>query len=482
MTEMHQQALASIYRQVLQRLVNAHGEAQRQAMLRLAESIGCRYPRLDQARLVVLCAGERDGLLTLALVRAAQLLLAEAQGHTFRLRVVVPLLPGLTTVDHGNVARACAALFLHEDDRVEVMAADQRALEPYERIRPGTVGRGATGRALLRTAHAARTSKAGPAARYCAANAARLLCRALEGGGQLNVWVTAQPNAQLLHQCARARRVLRQAGRLAAGERHPTSGWLHRLAELAPGAPEHGFAQTRIYTPLNLQAFLPASPKVRWEQAMHCLGMQIDPFSLRRDALDCADYLLGAHVAALAALYIKGDDVATGLVQWLRPRFERLRREGISVRKLAGLRASCLGERAIDSQAHRLRLHSEERYGLNEEQLCCLIFQPFANKGAGLKAFLEHCHPDRVQREPQLRLALEGRITTAEAGSWLRRVSGLPLPVLRQLYADIGHLDIGNGPASKALRLPCGCSEAPQPLRPSDECSQGQSTKGAGHG
>jgi len=74
MSEIHQQALASIYRQVLQRLVTAHGEAQRQAMLRLAEWLGRRFPQLEQARLVVMCSGDRDGLLTMALLRGAQLL------------------------------------------------------------------------------------------------------------------------------------------------------------------------------------------------------------------------------------------------------------------------------------------------------------------------------------------------------------------------------------------------------------------------
>lgn len=484
MSEIHQQALASIYRQVLQRLVNAHGEAQRQAMLRLAEWLGRRFPQLEQARLVVMCSGDRDGLLTMALLRGAQLLLAEAQGQTFRLRVAVPLHPGMSTVDHGNVQRACAALFLHEDERVEVLAVDGTALHPYDRAEPGRVAQVGTAKALLGSVHA------GPAGiglerEHCIIGTARLLLLALEGSQRSNVLVMAQPLASLLRQYARARRLLRKAGGLGPGERHPVPAWLHRVAGLLEGASPRQPPEQALATPLNVQAFLSTSPKVRWEQAMQCLGMQLDPFSLRRDALDCRDYLLGAYLSALAAKYLKGEDAASGLVEWLRPRFDRLRKEGVPVRKLAGLRAACLGERAIDSQAYRLQLHTEERYGMNEEQLCCLIFKPFVGRGAGLKAFLECCHPDRLLRESQLRQALEGQIGSAEAVGWLQRVSGLPLPMLRQLYASVAKGSGQHGRPGAVLPGPCSCHAAPLAGRTTHglgSARQGQSTKGAGHG
>lgn len=489
MSEMHQQALASIYRQVLQRLVNAHGEAQRQAMLRLAEGLGRRFPQPEQARLVVMCSGDRDGLIAVALLRGAQLLLAEAQGQTFRLRVAVPLHPGMSTVDHGNVQRACAALFLHEDERVEVLAVNCTGLHPYERTQSGHETQLGAARALLGSAHAGSAC----IGRHCIIGTARLLLLALEGSQWSNVLVTAQPLASLLRQYARARRLLRKAGSLGPGERHPVPAWLHRVAGLMEGASPCQYPEQALAAPLNVQAFLSSSPKVRWEQAMQCLGMQLDPFSLRSDALDCRDYLLGAHLSALAAKHLKGEDAASGLVDWLRPRFDRLRREGVPVRKLAGLRAGCLGERAIDSQAYRLQLHSEERYGVNEEQLCCLIFKPFVDRGAGLKAFLECCHPDKLHRERQLRQALEGQIAPAEAVGWLQRVSGLPLPLLRQLYAKATRGNRQHGRLSATLHSLCGCHAAPLAQRQGEELAKrtahsvspgqrGQSTKGAGHG
>lgn len=460
MSEIHQQALASIYRQVLQRLVNAHGEAQRQAMLRLAEWLGRRFPQLEQARLVVMCSGDRDGLLTMALLRGAQLLLAEAQGQTFLLRVAVPLHPGMSTVDHGNVQRACAALFLHEDERVEVLAVNCTGLHPYERTQSGHETQVGAARALLGSGHAAPAG-IGLERRHCIIGTARLLLLALEGSQRSNVLVTAQPPASVVRQCARARRLLRKAGRLDSGERHPVPAWLHKVAGLLEGASSRQHPDQALATALNVQAFLSTSPKVRWEQAMQCLGMQLDPFSLRSDALDCRDYLLGAHLSALAAKHLNGEDAASGLVAWLRPRFDRLRREGVPVRKLAGLRAACLGERAIDSQAYRLQLHSEERYGLNEEQLCCLIFKPFIDRGAGLKAFLECCHPDKLHRERQLRHALEGQIAPADAVGWLQRVSGLPLPLLRQLYARVTKKNRQHSRLSARLHSLCSCPAAP---------------------
>jgi hypothetical protein len=435
MTEMHKQALESIYRQVLQRLINAQGEGQRVAILRLAEYIGRRCPALEEARLVVLCSGDRDGLLAMAQLRGAQLLLAEAQGRTFRLRVVIPALPGLSPVDDGNLQRAMAALFLLEDHRVDILGVSHIGLYPYERMAGGHCRKG-QGLALLQASRGTAAATRWHSRDLCLLAAAHLLWCALEKGASGDIWVTAQPLRALLRQGARARHVLRAAGALGAHEQVPCPSWLPRLAGVYKGRASGGVLVTQVPMPCSVHRFLPATHKLRWQLAMECLGMQLDPFSLRREALGCEDTLLSAHLAALSACHYQGDAYAAGLASWLKPRFEQLRREGIPVRKLAALRTSCLGERAVDSQQYRLQLHVEERYGVSDTQLCCLLFQPFAGGGAHLRLFLERCHPDQACREGVLRRALEGHAVATEEVRWLERVAGVALPVLRRLYAQ----------------------------------------------
>lgn len=435
MTEMHKQALESIYRQVLQRLVNAQGEGQRLAMLRLAEHISHRFPELAKARLVVLCSGERDGLLALALLRGVQLLLAEARNQTFRLKVVIPAMPGLTPVDDGNIERVMATLFLIEDPRVEVLGVSDTGLFPYERMMVSQ-GRGQQGLALLHITLGGAAQASSQPRDVCLLASVHWLWSALEKGAPGDLWVTPQPKRFLLRQGLHARRLLRSAGALGVHERVPCPTWLPRLAGLYKGRASGGRLSVNVPMPLSVHEFLPPTHKRRWQLATECLGMHLDPFSVRHGLMGCEDALLGAHLTALSVCYYQGDHYAAGLGAWLRPRLEQLRREGAPARKLAALRTACLGERAMANQECRLRRHVEERYGMSEEQLCCVLFQPFSGAGAYLKLFLERCHPDQALRECALRQALEGHAIAAEDVRWLQRISGLSLAALRRLYTQ----------------------------------------------
>ncbi|WP_263262498.1 hypothetical protein [Pseudomonas sp. RIT-PI-S] len=373
MINLHEQALAGIHRQVLQRLVNMHAHTERQAMIHLAERVSRRYPRPSQARLVLLCSGERDGLLAMAMLRGAQLLLAAAQGSTFNLRVAVPMLPGLSSTDHANLRRGIAALFLMGDARVEVLAVTHQGLAPYE----GTTLTGAepaSGTGLLPTTQCGSRS---PDA--CLLAAAHLAWRAMEDIASESQWVMAQAPAALLRSFALARRLLRRAYGPGAETNAPSVTWLPLLAALHERSCDSATPAPRMAPPLALHTLLPRSPKRRWALAMNGLGMQIDPFSLRHDPLACEDPLLGAHLAGVKARYLEDDDYAAGLAGYLRPCFERLRREGVPVRRLAALRSLWLGEQA--GQAYRLQRHVEQRYGWSEQQLRDLLLAPLDRRG-----------------------------------------------------------------------------------------------------
>ena len=74
-------------------------------------------------------------------------------------------------------------------------------------------------------------------------------------------------------------------------------------------------------------------------------------------------------------------------------------------------------------------------FGLTETQLVCMVYSPFAEKGAGLEEFLRREHPALVGRTGRIRALLAGESgDDPELAGELERISGLELSQLRMLH------------------------------------------------
>ncbi|NQD78560.1 hypothetical protein HP547_29350, partial [Pseudomonas sp. CrR7] len=87
---------------------------------------------------------------------------------------------------------------------------------------------------------------------------------------------------------------------------------------------------------------------------------------------------------------------------------------------------------------HQLQLG--KAYGINQTQLVCLLFSPFARQGKNLERFLLCRHADMLVALPYLHRALQGKACPDAVKDWLVNTSGLSLRQLRVIYA--GHLPL----------------------------------------
>lgn len=477
MSEMHEQALSSIYRQVLQRLLSLHTHGERQALMNLAERLGRLYRASPQWRPVLVCCADRDGLLGMAMLRASQLLVAATLNSTFSLRVIIPGAASITQLDHENFRRALGALFMTEDPRVELVLGAREGLKPYDTTRPVPEVMPGTHEGLLAGLWEARQEHDRGLAPGCLRALARLACQALERPGHDQLIAALAPRVAW-REWARARQLVRAGRGWSAHPSPPGLAWLPYLACNGEGP---GLAQAQPLLPfIDLYPSLPSSAKRRWQLASQGLGMRVDPLGATLGLPSCRDPLLEAHLAGLVAHH-RGEDYQSGLAGHLRPRLERLRLEGVPVRTLGFLRAHYLAASGCALQAQRLSQHAAERLGVTDAQLSCLLHDPFRDRGARLQAFLEHWHPAEVERAPLLRRALEGQPTSVEWVHWLQQVSGLPLPLLRQLYVRRSE-----GRRTLPPSLPCLCqgrrvsSPGTVTLGPARPSQVHQSIEGAG--
>ena len=73
-------------------------------------------------------------------------------------------------------------------------------------------------------------------------------------------------------------------------------------------------------------------------------------------------------------------------------------------------------------------------YGINQTQLVCVLFRPFARQGRNLERFLQCRHADMLVALPYLHRALQGKSCPEAVKDWLVNTSGLPLGQLRAIY------------------------------------------------
>lgn len=81
--------------------------------------------------------------------------------------------------------------------------------------------------------------------------------------------------------------------------------------------------------------------------------------------------------------------------------------------------------------------YAQAFFGLDEDQLTCLLFAPFVQHGERLEGFLRQCHPGMLVALPELHKALQGRPAADMLQQWLVDTSGLPLPLLQHLYRKL---------------------------------------------
>ena len=78
--------------------------------------------------------------------------------------------------------------------------------------------------------------------------------------------------------------------------------------------------------------------------------------------------------------------------------------------------------------------HAQQFFGLDENQLICLLFSPFIHHGERLEGYLRQCHPGMLVALPELHKVLQGKPAAEMLQQWVADASGLPLPLLQHLY------------------------------------------------
>lgn len=451
MGSIHEQAMQYIYQQVLQRLLEHLSQAQRASLQLLIQRLivaAGGIERIKGMRLMYVFDASQASAHALACLRAAQLSIASRSTGTFQLRIVTAWQAGMSTTALANIDSCYSSLFIHDDQRIELLVLDNHQLLPFDSRRaPSLEQRQAERYEWLLGGHlAAEPASTVNFAGHGYLSLAELGHQALQWRGGVDAIICADSLADRKRYLAWSRRALRQAKLLGPRPIHSCAstlleglcalrrGYLSHLQgeePLPPQAPEteHCRPALRFVTIDDLVS----DRDSQGERLNRFLGYHFDPqaFSCARAGL--ANPLLLAHMQGLQAEFVTDSSYGEGIDDYQRQLRQVMQRRGMSramLKDVLGVwQPGTVYQRRTDANEFALR-----HYGLSEAQLVCQLFAPFVARGGRLEAFLHRCHPGMLVALPYLHKALQARPAPEPVVQWLVDISGLPLALLQMLY------------------------------------------------
>lgn len=418
MSNIHDQAMHHIYQQVLDRVLGHMSQVQRASLQLLVQRLlvaagGPEY--IGTFRLLVLLGADCHSARLLAVLRAAQLSIAQRAPVTFQLQVVAVCLPAASNALLEQHERVFSTLFLHDDPRVQLQMLEAGQVvsfsrRPYLALEPWALARDA----LLVFGHLVDARPEALLGSRMHLELGAALCLALDGQPAVDAMVTAMPARQRLRYLAWARRGLRQAGDGGRANLHQCMATLaerlsqlHNTAGTSLGEPEKPVTERHSDLPVRLITLDDLLPQLLSEGELD-LMMECH-FEPVQKTMPLASFL---------------DPLALAQLHELRLRCNAPVESGPAPR------LHC--ERALAQASQQSRF--AKAYGLEHTQLVCMFHSPFANKGRRLERFLQCCHADMLVALPYLHRVMQGKPCPDPVKDWLVNISGLSLAQLRAIY------------------------------------------------
>jgi hypothetical protein len=474
--------VAELRDQAFLALRDAMPAANMEAALRCSAKLKAELPHSDQLdRNLVLVAygGGKDSSYMLAFVRAMHLILFRLYGSTFRLRVATNRHAGMPRAVLENVDREYQALRLYGDPGCELLLIDGNEVTPFDVNSPQrehVVRRNRLD--ILMTGH--RTFGDGRPT-FCNAcnlsvfNSFGLAAAYGEGADLIVTGDSKEEQRQYTVWVSRLSRRLAAVG--GSGPDHPAArrngsaaddqalrgsglgrllSHLDRIAQSyftdihGPDAAEI-LAERRVTTdvPDRLRFFSVYSDTAyaagdHMEMLTGFLGFKFDDLAFSFTESDCGNPALMAHLRALKCERVFRRSYAEGLAEYVEFALGLMRKKDFPSELIEQMRARYAGPDAPARMRRAANEYAMETFGLTEQQLICMTYSPFAEKGAGLEDFLACEHPELAGRADDIHALLGGQADgmvpsqdlDEELAGALERISGLELPRLRVLYGS----------------------------------------------
>ncbi|WP_171905507.1 hypothetical protein [Pseudomonas sp. AP42] len=443
MSTIHEQAMSYVCQQVLQRLIGHFTRAERTSLQLLVQRIVVAAGGMEQVgnyKVLIAHGGGEVSSYTLALLRAAQLTIAGRSPKTFQIRVATLRHAGMTQATLDSLNQGYAALFFHDDPRVELLMVENHEVLPFNHQRPASsAAREISQRNKLMIGH---LTSGDIRAALCDDTLLALgdfYQRVATWNGGVHALVSGDSARKQSQYIAWLKKSALATG-LTFAPAKPSSlnAWFARMEEWSVGCyrdlyGEHyagnespGRCGHRHLAYIGIADLLKDADVGHAPLLTGFLVHKRDPFEFHFSHPAYPNPLLMAHLHGVQAQCLRELSYEHGVAGFVRRAADFLHRRHVPV---ALIKEASGREGQLLSSAY-----IQEFSGLDDSQLTCLLFAPFVQHGERLESFLRQCHPGMLVALPELHKALQGKPAADILHQWLVDTSGLPLPLLQHLY------------------------------------------------
>ncbi|MFC4375374.1 hypothetical protein ACFO5K_14835 [Nocardia halotolerans] len=436
-------------------LIEYLSEAERQGVRALGQELLDAAGGIDGIgahKVMVAYGGGKDSSYVVAFVRAVQLHLRLEHGRTFTVRVANMRHAGVPLAVMENIERVYAALRMLDDDRAELLTVDRTEIRPFRVDLPLPESLVTVNRVdVLMNGHRSAGDGRPTFCNSCNLAVADFYGRAAWWDGGVDAIMTGDSRREQALYAAWIRRLARdigiepdQAGTMVF------SDLLRALRgigdayyrELFGGGGEAQVVERSVAVgdrsaqPRFVSIYDSVSYRVHdhWDLIVDFLGFRFDDLAFSFTESDCANPTLMAHLRGLRAELVEERSYAAGIGEYLEFAETMMRKKEMPDRLIQ----LALGRYDTPAKVSERRTvaadFARRAFDLPERALAAMVFSPFTDQGQRLVAFLERCHPDRVDRADRCHAALRAEPGTEAEADWLAEVSGLSIDHLRTLY------------------------------------------------
>ncbi|ARB82706.1 MULTISPECIES: hypothetical protein [Yersinia] len=402
----------------------------------------------NQKRVLLAYGGGKDSSYMVAYVRYIQGLVWTEQGDTFRLRISTNRHAGMNDSVMENIDRVYRALNIHGDELVECLVTDGLLIRPFERhlSMPDAV-RWQNRMDVLMNGHRFQADARSTFCNACNLSMVNSFGLAAHYDGGADIIITGDSPQEQTAYVAWARHLSRLFDAPKGQYSHGFSAFLETLDGVAKayfgniyGAENVTSAHRITYKLARDPLFFNIYQDTAYEAGAHWgllkdfMKFSFDPMMFSFSESDCGNPTLMAHIRGLRAETLLKRSYAEGIREYVRFALGLMQQKDFPPHLIAEMALRYQDDDAIVSQRQRAEQFALDAFNLTTQQLICMIYSPFTERGKNLASYL--AQENLRFSANAIHALLEGsdELSNIPLSQDLQQLSGLTLPQLRQCY------------------------------------------------
>jgi hypothetical protein len=433
-------------------------EGVKNCAIKLQEVLPIQSP-LEQNKVLVAYGGGKDSSYMLTFVRLVQLILFKWNGETFQIRVVTNRHAGMPTSVIENIHRVYSALQLYDDPDVELLLIDGNKISLFNRSFPLPYNIVSQNRQdILMTGHRTQASSRPTFCNACNISMVNSFGIASCYDGGVDVIITGDSRKEQRAYMVWVNRLVQKISPDLSPSGHGFRDFLKNLdivsqsyfREIYGDKANHEIEEHKIINdditldPLffSIYNYTEYSAGNHWELLTKYLGFEFDELAFSFSESDCANPALMAHLRGLKCEHVYGRSYAEGIEEYVKFAISLMHQKQFPDFLIDQIIQRYSTAESITLMRKKINNFAFEAFGITEEQLICMVYAPFSEKGKNLETYLLKEQPKLLPDLDNIHQVLDGSEEektsqqSSDIANNLYHLSGLTLEQLRICYGS----------------------------------------------